>query len=323
MRRYRKLSIQVEIDDFWYPRARSSCCYRILNDKTKKGATRQKVYSIPSKNTTTKATNKTGRTSALKDSVANVRMGGGEFKSFLLNVWDDAKKRLQKPRVGCRPERSCGCRERKCSLACGYRGRCNLPRSTVAEPSAPAPGPTNGAPVSVAASGEPATVASPGPPLSSAVANALALFSAAMNRPATTGGSGGGAEIASPLVAPEAGEPEVAEISGSDSDGIEEKESDERHDSDSDRRSEASSPGSSTLSWGDGYGGESDDSDLMGGAWSLKGSCAAAAGSACPTGWQDEAVNNLLLTWAVTKHHELPRSGRGGFPTVPPPESTP
>ncbi|CAN0377811.1 unnamed protein product [Pylaiella littoralis] len=97
-----------------------------------------------------------------------------------------------------------------------------------------------------------------------------------MNRPATTGGSGGGAEIASPVVATEAGEPEVAEISGSDSDGIEEKESDERHDGNSDRRSEASSPGSSTLSWGDGYGGKSDDSDLMGGAWSLKGSCAAA-----------------------------------------------
>lgn len=92
---------------------------------------------------------------------------------------------------------------------------------------------------------------------------------------------GGGAEIASPVVTPEAGEPEVAEISGSDSDGIEEKESDERHDSDSDRRSEASSPGSSTLSWGDGYGGESDDSDLMGGAWSLKGSCAAAGVCMC------------------------------------------
>ncbi|CAM9957843.1 unnamed protein product, partial [Pylaiella littoralis] len=67
---------------------RDVAAFRVLNDKTKKGATRQKVYSIPSKNITTKATNKTGRASALKDSVANARMGGGEFKSFLLNVWD-------------------------------------------------------------------------------------------------------------------------------------------------------------------------------------------------------------------------------------------
>ncbi|CAM9428872.1 unnamed protein product, partial [Pylaiella littoralis] len=67
---------------------RDVAAFRVLNDKTKKGATRQKVYYIPSKNITTKATNKTGRASALKDSVANARMGGGDFKPFLLNVWD-------------------------------------------------------------------------------------------------------------------------------------------------------------------------------------------------------------------------------------------
>lgn len=67
--------------------------FRVLRDRTKKGATKKKVYSIPAANSTTKATNRKGKTSAVKDSAANALKGGGELKAFMLNIWDAVSER--------------------------------------------------------------------------------------------------------------------------------------------------------------------------------------------------------------------------------------
>lgn len=78
--------------------------------------------------------------------------------------------------------------------------------------------------------------APPNPPLSSVVANALALFSAAVGGAATAGGGAAGHwRIASPEVKQEVGHIKpVLDFSGGDSDGVELLESDECHDNDRD-----------------------------------------------------------------------------------------
>lgn len=76
--------------------------------------------------------------------------------------------------------------------------------------------------VSVIALGASVPDAPPDPPLSSAVANVLALFSAAIGGAATTGGTAESRGTASPKVDPEVGHPEsVVGISNSESHGIE------------------------------------------------------------------------------------------------------
>jgi len=56
-------------------------------DKVK--PTKTRLFSIAPKNTTNKATNRKGRTSATKDNLANAVAGGREFKAMMLNVGDE------------------------------------------------------------------------------------------------------------------------------------------------------------------------------------------------------------------------------------------
>lgn len=51
--------------------------------------TKKKLSSFVSKNPTNKATKSKGRTSAMKDTIANAYAGGREFKALMLNVSDE------------------------------------------------------------------------------------------------------------------------------------------------------------------------------------------------------------------------------------------
>lgn len=51
--------------------------------------TKKKLSSFPSKNPTNEATKSKGRTSAMKDNIANAYAGGREFKALMLNVSDE------------------------------------------------------------------------------------------------------------------------------------------------------------------------------------------------------------------------------------------
>ncbi|CAN0275555.1 unnamed protein product [Ectocarpus sp. 4 AP-2014] len=62
--------------------------YFVKKDKTKKGATKKKIFSIPALNTENKSTRSKGRSSKLKDTVGNAYAGGQEMKAVVLNIWD-------------------------------------------------------------------------------------------------------------------------------------------------------------------------------------------------------------------------------------------
>lgn len=66
---------------------RDVTAFMVLGDKSKKGATKKKLCFIPSSNTTTRATSKNGRSSAVKDSAANAYAGGTEFMAVALAFW--------------------------------------------------------------------------------------------------------------------------------------------------------------------------------------------------------------------------------------------
>ncbi|CAB1101092.1 unnamed protein product [Ectocarpus sp. CCAP 1310/34] len=52
----------------------------------------KKIFSIPARNSTNKATESQGRSSALKDTVGNTHTGGEEWKAWALNVLDAARE---------------------------------------------------------------------------------------------------------------------------------------------------------------------------------------------------------------------------------------
>ncbi|CAB1121317.1 unnamed protein product [Ectocarpus sp. CCAP 1310/34] len=62
--------------------------YFVKKDKTKKGATKNKIFSIPALITENKSTRSKGRSSKLKDTVGNACAGGQEMKAVVLNIWD-------------------------------------------------------------------------------------------------------------------------------------------------------------------------------------------------------------------------------------------
>ncbi|CBN79049.1 hypothetical protein Esi_0168_0047 [Ectocarpus siliculosus] len=66
--------------------------YYVFKKKQLKGATKKKVFSIPARNSTNKATKSQGRSSALKDSVGNSYAGGQEWKALTLNMFDAARE---------------------------------------------------------------------------------------------------------------------------------------------------------------------------------------------------------------------------------------
>ncbi|CBJ31813.1 hypothetical protein Esi_0285_0022 [Ectocarpus siliculosus] len=66
--------------------------YYVFKKKKLKGTTKKKVFSIPARNSTNKATKSQGRSSALKDSVGNSYAGGQEWKVLKLNMFDAARE---------------------------------------------------------------------------------------------------------------------------------------------------------------------------------------------------------------------------------------
>ncbi|CAN0190770.1 unnamed protein product, partial [Ectocarpus sp. 4 AP-2014] len=62
--------------------------YFVKKDKTKKGATKKKIFSIPALNTENKSTRSKGRSSKVRDTVGNAYAGGQEMKAVVLNIWD-------------------------------------------------------------------------------------------------------------------------------------------------------------------------------------------------------------------------------------------
>ncbi|CAB1107685.1 unnamed protein product [Ectocarpus sp. CCAP 1310/34] len=60
--------------------------YFVKKDKTKKGATKKKFFSIPALNTENKSTRSKGRSSKLKDTVGNAYAGGRAMKAMVLNI---------------------------------------------------------------------------------------------------------------------------------------------------------------------------------------------------------------------------------------------
>lgn len=80
----RNKKILGALDPAW-AKMREVAAFMVLNYKTKKGTVKKEVFSIPSRSTKTKATNKI-RTSVVQDSDANVLTGEGEFWSYLLDA---------------------------------------------------------------------------------------------------------------------------------------------------------------------------------------------------------------------------------------------
>lgn len=61
--------------------------YFVFNDKSKQGATKKRVFSIPAVNKTLVPTRKSGRKAGLKDNMGNAYAGGVEVKAVLLNAY--------------------------------------------------------------------------------------------------------------------------------------------------------------------------------------------------------------------------------------------